>query len=180
MMIITLILVTLAALGFLLLFLRTAGRSIGRVDEAKLGQHLRPVDLEAFRNLVDPVEEEFLRSNLRAREFRIIQRARLRAAVDYIGGVSYNAAVLLQWGQSARRSPDPQVAEAGQRLVDEAARLRLFSVIAVGKLYLKVAFPATPLEPASIVNGYRSVSDRAALLGRLRDPARPILASRAF
>jgi hypothetical protein len=180
MTIITLILVTLVALGFLLLFLRTAGKSFGRVDEASLGQRLRPVDLEAFRNLVDPAEEEFLRSNLRPREFRMIQRTRLRAAVDYIEGVSYNAAVLLQWGQAARRSPDPQIAEAGQRLVDDAARLRLFSVIAVGKLYLKVAFPATSLQPAPIVNGYQSVSDRAAQLGRLRDPAKPVLASRAF
>lgn len=176
----TLILVVLSVLGFLLLFRRTAGRSIVQLDDASLGTHLRPVDLEAFRNLVDPAEEEFLRLSLPAWEFRSIQRKRLRAAVDYLEGVSHNAAMLLQWGQLALTSSDPQITEAAKRLVAEAAPLRLYALIAAGKLYLKIAFPATTLRPAGIVNGYQSVSDRAAILGRLRDPAKPVLASRAF
>jgi hypothetical protein len=103
----------------------------------------------------------------------------LRAAVDYVTGVSQNAAVLLQLGLAARRSPDIRVAEAGRQLVDDAVRLRLTSLLAAGKLYARIVFPGTVLVPAGIADHYQSMSHRAALLGRLQDPAKAALLSKA-
>ena len=80
-MIITLIIVLISflALGFLIRVAKS------RVSASKVlenpTEHMRAVDLEAFQNLVDPDEAEFLRTNLPSAQFRRIQRERLRAAV---------------------------------------------------------------------------------------------------
>jgi len=176
-MTITLILVGFAGLAllFFLFWIRSGG--VDAVDESKLSEQLRAVDLEAFRNLIDESEEEFLRTNLLPREFRSLQRMRLRAAVDYVAGVSHNAAVLLQFGQAARRSPDAEVAEAGRQLVDNAVQLRLYALLATCKLYVRIAFPGAALEPAGVVDNYQRLSDGAALLGRLQNPAKRALIS---
>lgn len=164
----TLILVVFAVLALVVFLLRLPGRAGDRTDERDLAQPLELVDLDAFRNLVDPDEEDFLRANLPPAEFRAVQRQRLRAAVDYVAGVSRNASCLLRLGLAARRSSEPQVAEAGRHLVDNAMRLRLYAIMAVGKLYARIAFPGAILEPAGIVSHYQEMSNWAALLGRLQ------------
>lgn len=179
-MTITLLSILFAVVALALFVLRSI--RIGRVlmDEEELSKQIRAVDLDAFRNLTDPEEEEFLRTNLPAPEFRAIQRQRLRAAIDYVGGVSHNAALLLQLGQTARRSPDARIAEAGRRLVDNALRLRLYSVLAICKLCLRIAFPGAVLQPAGIVDRYQQMTEGAAQLGRLQYPSRGALISRTF
>ncbi len=169
-MIITLLLIlfALSALVFFVLRGFTSSRLV--TEQAELNGNIRTVDLEAFRNLIDPGEEEFLRVNLPAHEFQAIQRQRLRAAIDYLIAVSHNAALLLHLGLSARRSPDARVAETGQNLVDNALRLRLYSALAICKLGLRIAFPSAGLQPAGIAERYQLMTDGAAQLGRLRYP----------
>lgn len=107
-MIITLIL-ALAALVALLSSVRlTKGRALTPEVLENPAKHIRAVDVEAFRNLVDPDEEEFLRTNLPPAEFRRIQRERLRAAVEYVSCAAQNAAILLRVADAGRRSPIPQ------------------------------------------------------------------------
>jgi hypothetical protein len=177
-MTITLLSILFAVVALVLFVLKSIG--IGRVlmDEEELSQQIRAVDLEAFRNLTDPEEEEFLRANLPATEFRAIQRKRLRAAIDYLSGVSHNAALLLQVGQTARRSPDARIAEAGRNLVDNAVRLRLYSVLATCKLCARIVLPGTGVQPAGIVDRYQQVTEGALRLGRLQYPGRGALLSR--
>lgn len=176
-MMVTLILVLSAGLALLFFLLRIGGFGANLRNEAELAERLQPVDLDAFRNLVDPDEARFLQANLAHSEFCMIQRQRLLAAVEYIASVSHNAAVLLQLGQAARHSADPRVAEAGRHLVDHAVRLRLYSLIATGKLYVRIAFPSAVLEPGGIVDRYQTLSDSASLVGRLRDPSKAALMS---
>ncbi|MGC2259812.1 MAG: hypothetical protein WA594_15995, partial [Candidatus Sulfotelmatobacter sp.] len=40
---------------------------------------IHSVDVEAFRNLINPAEDEYLRRRLPAAKFRQVRRARLRA-----------------------------------------------------------------------------------------------------
>ena len=167
-MIITLILLLLALAALAFFVLRGFGSSRLPVDQAELNGNIRAVDLEAFRNLIDPEEEEFLRGNLPPGEFRAIQRQRLRAAIDYLAAVSYNAALLLQLGLSARRSADSRIAETAQNLVDNAVRLRLFSALAIGKLCLRIVLPSAVLQPAGVAELYQLLTERAAQLGRLQ------------
>jgi len=176
----TVILFLLAILTLAVFLLRLPGNVRDQADESRLIQQLQPIDLDAFRNLIDPDEEQFLRANLPGPEFRAVQRERMRAAVEYVGGVSRNASILLRLGMDARRSAEPRVAEAGRHLVDNALRLRLYSLLAAGKLYSRIVLPGTTLEPVGIVNHYQEMSSWAALLGRLQHPESGALLSRVL
>lgn len=132
---------------------------------------LRTVDLDAFRNLVDPDEEDFLRRNLPPGEFRGIQRARFLAAVEYIRCTAHNATVLLRMAESARHNPDARIAAAGKELVDTALRLRLYAFQAIAKLYLGMVFPGTHLSPLSVIDKYQEVRGLVSQLGRLQYPS---------
>jgi hypothetical protein len=160
---------SLLALLFLIRIAKGRASTIHGLDN--LGEHIRPVDVNAFRNLVDPEEEEFLRTNLPPAEFRAIHRERLRAAVDYVSCAAQNAAVLLRLGEAARRSPDPAIAEAGETLVDSAIRLRLYAFHARGRIYLGILLPGVRLSPVSFAESYERMTGLVIQLGRLQYPA---------
>jgi hypothetical protein len=179
-MTITFLSILFAVVALILFVLRSIGTGRVALDEAELSEQMRTVDLEAFRNLTDPEEEGYLRASLPAPEFRKIQRQRLRAAIDYLSGVSHNAGLLLHLGQSARRSPDARIAEAGQNLVDNAVRLRLYSALAKCKLGVRIVFPGAAVQPAEIVERYQQATEGALHLGRLQSPGRGALLSRTL
>src|SRR5258708_7601202 len=64
-------------------------RSPLAIDKARA--LMSSLDIEAFRNLVDPDEEAFLRSNLPPDEFKAIQRERAWAALAYMRALSHIA-----------------------------------------------------------------------------------------
>jgi len=170
-MIITLILVVAAALSLVFMLWVAKGRSsaISRVED--LARHLRPVDIQAFRILVDPLETQFLWSRLPRAEFRKIQRRRLHAAVQYISCAARNAAILIRIGEAARRSPEPSVAAAGEKLVNTAIRLRIFSFQAMMKLYLGMILPGARVSAGDLAENYERMTGLVFLLGRLQRPA---------
>jgi hypothetical protein len=176
-MTVPLIVVVLGLLGVVFLLQLAKGRGLALNSRDQLAQNLRPVDIAAFRNLVDPAEEDFLRANLRPPQFRAIHRERLRAAIDYIYGASHNAAILLRMGEAARLSSDSAVAEAGERLVESALRLRLYAFRAIVKLYIAILVPSTRISPADITDNYERMTRMVVLLGCLRFPTQGIAAA---
>lgn len=128
-------------------------------------EHIRSVDIEAFRNLIDPAEEEFLRHRLPSAEFRKIQRERLRAAVEYICCASQNAAILLHLVQRARSSPDPATAAAAEKLANHAIRLRLYASQAIPLLYVGIIFPGWRPSSLRVVESYEQVTRQVVRLG---------------
>ena len=60
------------------------------------------VDLDAFRLLLDPQEEQYLRKSLPTAEFRLFQRRRLALALRSLDLVGKNAAMLMKLGQLAK------------------------------------------------------------------------------
>jgi hypothetical protein len=170
----------LGAAAIVLFVAMTIRRTVVRGNDADLSQQVETVDLEAFRNLTDPAEEQFLREQLKPEEFKTIQRERLRTAIAYVGGVSHNAGVLLSLGQSARENADPLIAEAGRSLVDEALRLRLYSTLTRSKLWMRYLFPEAQFQPSGIVDRYQHATEGAVRLGRMQYPERGGLVSRAL
>ncbi|MBZ5704434.1 MAG: hypothetical protein LAN63_03715 [Acidobacteriia bacterium] len=164
------VVVLLATSGLLLHAAR--GRSVPVSKPEDLAGNTRPVDLEAFRNLVDPEEEEFLRANLPADEFCAVRRERLRAAVEYVNCAAHNASILLRLGEAARQHPDPGIAAAGQQLVDSALRLRLYSLPVLARLYVGIALPQLRLSPAGMLESYQHLSGLATRLAVMQNPAR--------
>jgi hypothetical protein len=132
----------------------------------------RAVDIDAFRNLVDPDEERYLRRQLSAREFRSIHRERMMAATEYVRTASHNAMILMRLGEATRRHPDPEIARTGQELVNNATQLRLYSLLAMAKLYTVICFPNAALSLGAMADRYERVSSLAARVGRMQDPVR--------
>jgi hypothetical protein len=176
-MISTLILVCGAflALGFLIMVAK--GRASTSEALQNPAEHIRAVDLDAFRNLVDPDEEEFLRTNLAPAEFRRIQRERLRAAVEYVSCAAKNAAILVRLADAGRHSSDPTTAEAAEKLVNNAIRLRLYAIQAIPRLYLSMILPGVRISPVRVAESYEQMTRLVVLLGCLQYPTRGVSAA---
>jgi len=174
-MILTAIFVGLSFLALALVLFAAKGRSQPVTKLEDLAGKTRPVDIEAFRNLIDPDEEEFLQANLSGAAFRAVQRERLRAALDYVGCATHNAAVLLRLGEAALRSPDPEIARAGQQLVDSALRLRLYASLCMLKLWVGIALPEAHLSPGRLLDSYQHLRGLASHLALMQQPARATL-----
>jgi len=171
------IILAVLALGVPLILVRLAkGRILPTWLAKPRSEQIRAVDLEAFRNLIDPAEEEYLRENLPPSDFRKMQRERLRAAVEYISCAKNNAAVLLHIAEKARRSPDAATAETAARLVDSAVRLRMYAFLAIPRLYLGILLPGRRTMPVRVADSYEQMTRQVLRLG-LQSPASRVSAS---
>ena len=101
-------------------------------------------------------------------EFAAIHRERLRAAILYIASASHNAAILVRVGEAARRSPEPEIVQAGDKLVDSAIRLRLFAFQATAKLYVGILLPSLPVPSLSLAERYERMTGLGFALNRLQ------------
>ncbi|MGA9979169.1 MAG: hypothetical protein WBQ08_11135 [Candidatus Sulfotelmatobacter sp.] len=173
----TLVILIVAAMLTLAL---TAGLAVSRAlrpaSKTDLAAKLEPIDVVAFRNLIDPAEDVYLRRHLSAAQFRLTQRARLSARAAYVRVAGRNAAVLIRMGQTAlatsdaRATTDARVREAALQLVNEALLLRRNAAFALLRIYADMAWPSQSAAPAGIIDRYERLSDSAMLLGRLRNP----------
>jgi|SRR5271165_662132 len=155
---------------FLIVYLARGLRSKGG-DLDELAARLRPIDVNAFRNLIDEREAEYLRAHLPGGEFRRIHRERMLAAVEYVWCATRNTSILVSLGEAARQSSDRTIATAGDRLIENALRLRLYAIQVVPRMYLGVLFPGASAAPHFIAETYDSMARQAIVLSCLRRPA---------
>lgn len=167
----TVVLVSAAFLALFVLLRLVRSRALAARWLQEPGTHLRSVDLEAFRNLIDPTEEQFLRTHLPPAEFRSIQRQRLRAAIQYVSAVAHNAKVLLRLGHAARLNSDPSIAASGESLVETALQLRFTAFRSLAVLYLRIVLPGGHVSLSGVAEGYDLITGQVVMLG-LRYPAR--------
>lgn len=160
-----------AALGLLVLIwaLRRQHRPVP--DLPGLEACTQPVDLAAFRNLIDPAEEDYLREHLPAGQFRELQRERMRAALEYVQRTAYNGALLLRVGEAASNDQNPEVAAAGRTLMNDALRLRMNAMLAMIVLYARIAMPGARISIGRVTDVYESLTEGLVRLTRLQDPA---------
>ena len=171
-MTLAIILVVAAALGLIFILGVTVSRSLQINGPGR--REIQPIDVEAFRNLVDPAEDAYLRRRLPAGEFRRVQRERLRATAAYIKVAGRNAAALALIGQGALASGNAATAEAARQLIDNASRLRLNASFALLRIYLALAWPNSSQTASGVLRGYERLNGSAMLLGRLQNPAVPV------
>jgi len=171
-MTLAIVLVIAAVLGLIFL-VRITVSAIHQRSGAILAQQLEPIDLEAFRNLTDSVETEYLRRRLPASEFRTVQRARLRAMAAYVHAAGRNAVVLIRMGQSAAAGNDVQTVQAARELVGNAVLLRRNATFALFRIYVALAWPNAGLAAGPVLHDYERLNGSAMLLGRLQNPASP-------
>ena len=171
-MTLAIILVIAAAFGLIFILGVTVSRGLQVSGENR--RRIQPIDVEAFRNLVDPAEDEYLRRRLTSVDFRRVQRERLRATAAYIQTAGRNAAVLALIGQAALSAGDATTVEAARQLVDNALLLRRNAAFALLKIYVALAWPNSGQTASSVLQGYERLSGCAMLLGRLQNPAVPV------
>ena len=172
-MTLTMVLVLAAALALAFILRITFSRSL-QVSAGGLAAQIQPIDIEAFRNLVAPSEDEYLRRRLPASEFRKVRRERLRAMAAYIQAASRNAALLVRLGQAALAAADPHTVEAGRQLIESAVLLRRNAAFALLQIYGALAWPNGGSSALPILQGYERLNSSAMLLGRLQNPAAPV------
>lgn len=163
------ILILLAAAISLVVIVRLAvSRNLAPSTNASA---IQPLDIAAFRNLIDPREDEYLRCRLPARDFRRVQRKRLRAAAAYVRTAAQNASFLVRTGQMALASGHVPTTEAARQLVDEALLLRRNAAFALLRIYSASIWPTAGFAVTPILDGYNRMAGSAMLLGRLQNPS---------
>jgi hypothetical protein len=173
-MTLALVLVIAAAFALVVILGITVSTRLQLSPGSALARKIEPIDIEAFRNLVDPTENEYLQRRLSPAEFRKVQRERLRAEAAYIRVAGRNAAVLVALGQAALGSADGATVDAARQLVDNALLLRRNATVALLRIYVALAWPHSALAAAPVLHGYEQLNGRAMLLGRLQNPAVPV------
>lgn len=166
---IVLVIAAVLALGIVLRLAVT--RSLQIKQNVSLATAIRPIDVEAFRNLINPAEDDYLRRRLPPAEFRLVRRERLRAMAAYVRVAGRNAVVLVGVGEAALASGDPRVTEAAHRLVNDALLLRRNTTVALTRIYLALAWPSSEFAAVRVMDRYEQLSGSAMLLGRLQNPA---------
>jgi hypothetical protein len=173
-MILAIILVIAAILVLLVILGIAVSRGLQVSHNASLAGQIQPIDIEAFRNLVDRDENSFLRRRLSAGAFRAVQRERLHAMAAYLRTVGRNADILIRISQSALNSSDARTVEAARQLADQALLLRRNVIFALARIYVALPWPTARLAADPLVESYERMSGSAMLLGRLQNPSAPV------
>jgi len=120
------------------------------------------VDMAAFMNLSDPLEERYLQRNLPAEEFRRIQRQRVIVMWEYLSRLSANTKLMVQAGQIVQHTTIGDAAVAARQFVSSAMQTRMAIFMAEASLVLKFVFPATADPIHELVRKYDLLSQRFA------------------
>src|SRR4051812_35157047 len=103
---ITVIVIALALCAVVLFYMAVRSR------RKQAGQSIRPVDLQAFRTLMDRDDEIFMREKLPRGKFFRLKRQRIRVTFRYVARIASNASAVLHMGEAASMSATPEVANA--------------------------------------------------------------------
>jgi hypothetical protein len=136
------------------------------IDDA--ATQLRPVDVNAFRNLMDSREREYLRTQLSSAEFRSVHGERMLAATDYVWCAFRNAGILIRLAETSLNDPDPAVAATAANLQENATRLRLDAMQTLPKIYLSMIFPGLYWIPVELAEGFDQLNRQAVVFGCVR------------
>ncbi|HKM46110.1 MAG TPA: hypothetical protein VJX69_00895 [Terriglobales bacterium] len=174
----TLVAVAFFALG-ILVYVAIRGRARA-VDLERAVNDFRSLDIAAFRNLVDPAEEAFLRDNLSPRTFRAIKRQRMWAALIYAWEAGRAATALAKVGQAAQRSLEPEVAASGVQVTENAFRLRWQTVRVGLHLLTEVLLPdLSSRSLPSLADQYERAAETLFRLGRFPSGVRKLVRSKS-
>jgi hypothetical protein len=168
------VLVTTAVLALGIILRLAVVRSLQARGNTGLDAAIRLIDVEAFRNLINPAEDEYLRRRLPPAQYRVVRRERLRAMAAYVQVAASNAAVLVRVGEVALASGDSRITLAAQEVVNDALLLRRNTTVALARIYLALAWPNSGFAAVRVIDRYEQLSGAAMLLGRLQNPAVPV------
>lgn len=154
--------VVLFAIAILLIGFTRRRQATPINDLRGLEQRMEPLDVEAFRVLVDPQERQYLREHLPGRAFRQIQRQRIRAAVDYVNVAIANAELVTRAGETLWEHGSAEEIRLGRELLQTGLSLRIKAVFVRCKLYLCMLVPDFSFSSAQLVSAYQGIESKLA------------------
>ena len=116
-----------------------------------------PVDVETFRTLLAPGEEQYLRRSLSPSAFHRFQRRRVALALLGLEQAGKNAAMLMRLGQLAKASSNPDLRKEAENLIHSALRLRVNLLFVEPCLLLKWFFPGWNLSVPALEMQYEEL-----------------------
>jgi hypothetical protein len=158
----TVIVIVLALCAVVLFYMAVRNRRRQAV------QSLRPVDLAAFRTLLDRDDELFIKEKLPRSKFVRLKRQRIRVTARYVARIASNASTVLHESEAARLSPTPEVAFTAAQVMELAGQIRVQCMLAIFKLSLEYAIPSLQLTPAMLVPKYQTLRENVRRLGDLQ------------
>ena len=150
--------VAVAALSMAALFVATRGHGRQITGREDFDARWQQVDMEAFSNLSDPLEERYLRQNLPAAEFRRIQRQRVIAMWEYLSRLAENTKLMVQAGQIVQHASAGEAAIKAGQFVSSAMQTRMLIFMAEVSLVVKFVLPGTTDPVQSLVRKYENLS----------------------
>ena len=96
--------------------------------------YLRPVDLDAAKQLIDPMVESSLRCSVSPTAFRALQHKRIYLYCEVLKRMSHNAGILVDWANREAESENEQVVALAKRVQEEAIQVRAYALAASLKL----------------------------------------------
>ena len=158
---ITMIVIALALGAVVLLYMAVRSR------RRQSTQPIRPVDVQALRNLMDRDDESFLKENLPRWRFHRLKRRRISLTVRYVGRVAGNASLVMRLSESARLATDPEVVAVAVEITEMATQLRMQCMLAFAKLAVEFAVPSLQLTPATLAPKYQALRENVLRLGAM-------------
>lgn len=132
-----------AAFFFLGVLRMTVYRSCYSLPEVIL--FVRKLDVAELAKLLDPNEEWALRNLYSKKEFRRIQRERMRLAIEYLRRVGHNAEVIQTWATALHEKIKHKTDFNQQdiliyELVEQSTELRICNAVALAKVSFWLIF----------------------------------------
>jgi len=141
-MVSTLLTLAVASLALVLAYALLRRAHTGLRDGHDWEQRKHAIDVEIFRVLLDPKEENQLRRFLPPHQFANFQRKRIHLALRMLRLVDDNAGMAMELGRLAKMKGDLALAAKIDEMIATAFQLRLNLLLARLYLYLKLVFPS--------------------------------------
>ena len=126
-------------------------------DASDLEGRTKPVDLIAFRNLMDPAQAQLLSGLLPVCEYRRLKRLRNGVAIGYVAAVYENSATLIRLGEFLQRQSD--TSDEGAKIVELALKNRLAAALLLMKLAAGWLYPAGEFSTDVLTSSYSQLKE---------------------
>lgn len=100
---------------------------------------LTPTNLAPLLELTNSQNENYLRNHMSESALRVIQRRRVRLLIEITKRILRNTGLLQDLAASQLYSRNPLMAKLAEELIDVGATVRMYSMLALMRLYLRKA-----------------------------------------
>lgn len=143
---------------------------------------VREIKLAELEELLSFHDETYLKLNMTHEQFRTAQRKRMRLLLEYVGSMSHNTAVLLEWGRTEQQrswnTTSDDLRQLTEELIKACIEFRCGARAIQTQLHvwlLKTSFPSAgipyisalrKIESFDLLHSYEALKNAAAELGQ--------------